>query len=188
MLGYMEVHKIIELKLSGQTEREIARKLSIDRKTIRKYWHKYCEINRKLELATDNFEIAEIQAQMSTLAKYDASNRKNRVLTKELYDDLNKILDFETKKNLQLGPNKQQLTMRQMHEILKAKGHKISYSTLAAELKKIRGSNKQCYILQNHKYGDRLEYDFGEIKLMIAGKLVKIYMAVFSAPASNFRW
>lgn len=188
MLGYMEVHKIIELKLSGKTERAISNELRIDRKTIRKYWHKYCNLSKRLEYATDDLEIAEIQAQMSNLAKYDSTNRKNRALTQELYNDLNRILEFEEIKSQKLGSHKQQLTVVQIYEKLQSHGHKISYSTLAAELKKIRGSNKECYILQNHKYGMRLEYDFGEVKFIINGKKVKLYMAVFSAPASNFRW
>lgn len=39
-----------------------------------------------------------------------------------------------------------------------------------------------------YDYADRLEYDFGEVKLLIAGKLCKLYIAVLSSPASNFRW
>jgi hypothetical protein len=33
-----------------------------------------------------------------------------------------------------------------------------------------------------------LEYDFGEVKLVIEGKLDTYYMAVFSSPAADFRW
>lgn len=36
--------------------------------------------------------------------------------------------------------------------------------------------------------GDRLEYDFGEVKLLINGVLDKYYMAVVSSPAADFRW
>lgn len=188
MLGYMDIYKIIELKISGRTEREIKAELNVDRKTIRRYWHKYCELVDKLKTTTDAFEIAQIQAQIQSLSKYDSSKRTNRTLTPELYNDLNSILEFESKKEQRLGPNKQQLSAVQIHQLLVEKGHKISYSTLAKELKRIRGTGKECFILQNYKYGDRLEYDFGEVKLIIGGLKVKLYMAVFSAPASNFRW
>lgn len=188
MLGYMDIHKIIELKIAGKTEREIKAELNVDRKTIRRYWHRYRELVNQLEETTDEFEIAQIQAKIQSLSKYDSTSRKNRTLTPELYKDLNNILEFESQKEKKLGPNKQQLTAVQIHQLLVEKGHKISYSTLANELKKINRTGKECFILQNYKYGDRLEYDFGEVKLIIGGLKVKFYMAVFSSPASDFRW
>ena len=35
---------------------------------------------------------------------------------------------------------------------------------------------------------DRLEYDFGEVKLVINGIVKRYYIAVLSSPAGNFRW
>lgn len=39
-----------------------------------------------------------------------------------------------------------------------------------------------------YSYGDRLEYDFGEVKLEISGKAVTYHMAVLSSPGGAFRW
>ena len=49
-------------------------------------------------------------------------------------------------------------------------------------------SSKECFVKQVYEYGERLEYDFGEVKLLINGLLEKYYMAVISSPAGNFRW
>ena len=38
------------------------------------------------------------------------------------------------------------------------------------------------------RFGDRLEYDFGEVKLVINGIVKRYYIAVLSSPAGNFRW
>lgn len=46
----------------------------------------------------------------------------------------------------------------------------------------------ECFIKQDYDFGDRLEYDFGEVKLVINGITKKYYIAVLSSPAGNFRW
>ena len=48
--------------------------------------------------------------------------------------------------------------------------------------------SRETYIRQEYNYGERLEYDFGEVKLMIKGKRVKYHLAVFTAPSSGFRY
>ena len=71
---------------------------------------------------------------------------------------------------------------------MKKQGFTASYSSLAAEINKIKSSGQECFIRQEYNYGDRLEYDFGEVKLIIDGILKKYYIAVISSPAGNFRW
>ena len=39
---------------------------------------------------------------------------------------------------------------------------------------------------QDYDFGDRLEYDFGEVKLVINGITKKYYIVIFSSPARNF--
>ena len=55
-------------------------------------------------------------------------------------------------------------------------------------MKRIRNSGNECFIRQDYDFGDRLEYDFGEVKLVINGITKKYYIAVLSSPAGNFRW
>jgi hypothetical protein len=94
----------------------------------------------------------------------------------------------ERRKDKILGSHKQKLTKQQICNILKEEGFNISYSTIAVKINQKIDKHKECFIKQTYEYGDRLEYDFGEIKLVIDGKLDRYYMAVFSSPASDFRW
>ena len=55
-------------------------------------------------------------------------------------------------------------------------------------MKRIKNSGNECFIRQDYDFGDRLEYDFGEVKLVINGITKKYYIAVLSSPAGNFRW
>ena len=87
-----------------------------------------------------------------------------------------------------LGTHKQALTKQQIYELLKKQGFSLSYSTVVLEMKRIKNSGKECFIRQDYDFGDRLEYDFGEVKLVINGITKKYYIAVLSSPAGNFRW
>jgi hypothetical protein len=59
---------------------------------------------------------------------------------------------------------------------------------ISDHIKVKRGKIKEAFIKQEYDFGTRLEYDFGEVKLVIGGKTGKYYMAVFSSPATGFRW
>jgi hypothetical protein len=60
--------------------------------------------------------------------------------------------------------------------------------TINNELARIRKRLKEVYIRQAYDYGERLEYDFGEVRLD-CGEGVKVYhMAVFSSPGGAYRW
>jgi len=55
-------------------------------------------------------------------------------------------------------------------------------------LKEKRQKLSEAFIRQEYDLGQRLEYDFGEVKLVIGGVVGKYYLAVFGAPRSAFRW
>ena len=46
--------------------------------------------------------------------------------------------------------------------------------------------NKEAYIKQQYLPGYRAEYDFHEIKVLIKGKVVKLYQATITLPYSNY--
>ena len=111
-----------------------------------------------------------------------------RKLTDDFFIQLQNILESEEEKKKILGTNKQCLTKIQIYEILRKSGFNIGYSTVVAEINKIKRSGNECFIRQHYEFGDRLEYDFGEVKLVINGITKKYYIAVLSSPAGNFRW
>ena len=184
----MDKSGIIKLKEQGYSNRQLQKMLKINRKTIAKYWNEYQENIQKLNNTKDKKEISEIQQSITSEPKYDSASRVKRKVTPEFLNALKKILDDEKEKTRLLGTNKQALTKIQIHEILKNQGFTASYSTLAAEINKIKSSGQECFIRQEYGYGDRLEYDFGEVKLVINGIAKRYYLAVLSSPAGNFRW
>lgn len=188
MKNLLDKAAIIRLKQEGLSNRGVARSLGIDKKTVNKYWNEYKENIQKLNETTDITEISEIQENITSAPKYNSENRARRKVTPEFLNALEKILEDEEKKVKVLGTNKQALTKQQIFELLKKQGFTLSYSTVVLEMRRIKSSGNECFIRQDYDFGDRLEYDFGEVKLVINGITKKYYIAVLSSPAGNFRW
>ncbi len=182
----MDKYTIIKLKQKGKSNRTIAKELGINRKTVSKYWNNYLEETKKLTDA--DYDFKEVQENIVSAPSYDTSNRKYRKYTQEMDYALNSILEDEVEKARQLGNNKQQLSNTQMHSILTEMGFKIGITTITNQVRLKRKRQKECFVKQQYDYGDRLEYDFGEVKLIINGKQMTFHIAVLSSPASNFRW
>ena len=188
MKSLLDKAAIIRLKLEGLSNRAVGRALGIDKKTVNKYWNQYKDNILKLDEAIDAKEIKQIQENITSAPKYNSENRTRRKVTPEFLNALEKILEDEERKIKILGTNKQALTKQQIYELLKKQGFPLSYSTVALEMKRIKSSGNECFIRQDYDFGDRLEYDFGEVKLVINGIVKRYYLAVLSSPAGNFRW
>ena len=188
MKNLLDKAAIIRLKEQGLSNRGVARELGIDKKTVNKYWNEYKDNLKKLKETTDATEISKIQENITSAPKYNSENRIRRKVTPEFLNALEKILEDEEKKVKVLGTHKQALTKQQIYELLKKQGFSLSYSTVVLEMKRIKNSGKECFIRQDYDFGDRLEYDFGEVKLVINGITKKYYIAVLSSPAGKFRW
>lgn len=184
----MDVNTIIKLKRQGHSERSIAKLTGISRETVRKYCAQYRQQEKLIAEEQDSQKRAELQEAMVSPPKYNSENRKKWKLTPEYYDALKEILNREKEKEKTLGWNKQSLTRKQIHEQLVRQGFHVSYVSTTLAIKEIRGFGKECFIKQAYNLGDRLEYDFGEVKLIINGKVEHYYLAVLAAPASKFRW
>ena len=188
MKSLLDKAAIIKLKQEGMSNRAVGRMLKIDKKTVNKYWKEYLSNVKKLEGIKNKTEISEIQESITSAPKYNSNSRVRRKVTPEFLNALNRILEDEERKFKVLGNIKQALTKLQIHELLKKQGFSASYSTVAFEIKKIKESWKECFIRQDYEFGDRLEYDFGKVKLVINGMVRRYYLAVLSSPAGDFRW
>lgn len=185
MLDLIDIHAIIKLKQGGDSNREIAKKLGYDRKTVAKHWNDYLNNVSKLETTND---VKSIQEAIVTAPKYNSFNRQKR----KYNDQIDKLIDFilenEKVKIKELGWSKQSLTNVQIHEMIVESGFDIGLTTISTVVREKRKKAMECFIKQSYNYGDRLEYDFGEIKLKIKGQIERFYIAVLSSPKSNFRW
>lgn len=188
MKNLLDVSAILKLKEQGLSNRGVAKILGIDKKTVNKYWNQYKENLQKLNTTNNTIDILKIQEDLVSKPKYNSETRVRRKITPECIKALENILSDEEKKNRVLGTNKQALTKQQIYELLKKQGFDISYSSVVLEIKRIRQIGAECFIKQDYEYGDSLEYDFGEVKLVIDGIVKRYYIAVLSSPAGNFRW
>ena len=130
-----------------------------------------------------------IQESLLAKPRYNGATRTRRKYTEEMDKRLKGILKEEERKDRLLGPgHKQKLTNKQIHQKLVAEGYEISGVTINIALAAIRKRHREVFIRQSYDFGDRLEYDFGEV-LLDCGEGIKTYhMAVFSSPGGGFRW
>lgn len=186
----MEKYTIIKLKLSGLSNRQIAKDLQMDRKTIARYWDEYVAAQEALVNGSfDSESKEELQSRITSSPKYDVSNRKPRKLIDEIKRCIDDILENEVEKKKLFGAfHKQALNSKQIHELIIADGYDISYRVVADYIQKKKEKLREAFIRQTYEFGQRLEYDFGEVKLVINGEVRRFCLAVFSSPAASFRW
>lgn len=183
----MDKHTIIRLKQQGHSNRSIQKITGINRKTIARYWKEFT--GQLDQLCNECGNVKEIQEAIVAPPRYDSSTRSSRKYTEEIDQKVTELLNQEVRKNALLGSHKQNITKVQIHETLVNSGFDISYSTIAHRVSEKLDKTKECFIKQRYEYGDRLEYDFGEVKLIIGNEKATTYhMAVLSSPAGDFRW
>ena len=186
MIEQMEKNTVITLKLKGKSNRWIARETGIDRKTVADYWDEYQELIGQLEPGGNN---QEIQEKIVAAPSYDVSSRRPLKYTEQIDKAIDGILESEAEKARELGEdNKQKLTNRQIHGLLRGQGYDVGLTFVTTHLKEKRDKRAEAFIRQEYNYGERLEYDFGEVKLVIKGVTGTYYLAVFGSPRSSFRW
>jgi len=187
MVKFMVKKDIIDLKQRGLSNRETARQLNVDRKTVARYWNEHKQLLSQLH--TEGADTRAIQDELFKTPKYQSTGRGNRKYTEEMDTRLRGILAEERKKDTILGlGHKQKLTNKQIYQKLIDGGFDISRATIDVKLARIRDRKKEVFIRQQYELGDRLEYDFGEVRLD-CGEGVKTYhMAVFSSSGGGFRW
>ena len=187
MTGMKKKSEVITLKNGGASNREVARQTGLNRETVSKYWEEYKRL--KQELLKEGADEKSIQEQLYSAPKYSVNGRVRRKYTEEIEERIKEILKEEKRKDAVLGAgHKQSLKNKQIHEKLIEEGFNISLSTINNELSRLRAKPKQVYIRQTYDYGDRVEYDFGEVKLVIGGLLGVYHMALFTSCAGKFRW
>ena len=186
MIKKMERHTIITLKLQGKSLRTIAKITGFSRKAVTRYWNDYLEQTSLLENGGDT---RAVQERITDGPSYDSSGRTFVKYTPGIDKAIDVILEGEEEKCRLLGmTHKQHLTCRQIHAVVVAQGHDIGLTTVTAHVTEKRKRAHEAFIRQEYDFGQRLEYDFGEVKLVIGGILGTYHMAVFASPASKFRW
>lgn len=182
--------EIIQRHLAGDTNRQIARDVGLNRKTVDKYVREWREAQAAVEAAggSDPAAVREAVEAMTGAPAYRKRVSPPRKWTKEMDESLDAILAAEEDKRTRLRTSKQQLTKKQIHEAMVAEGHDIGLTTVCRKIAERRRPRPEAFIAQAYEYGDRFEYDFGEVHLELGGKFTKLFMAVMVACASGYRY
>jgi DNA-binding transcriptional regulator LsrR (DeoR family) len=86
--------------MEGKSQREIARRIGIDRKTVSKYIKEYENKKVELEKQGTNQHNGEFIQSIVESPKYKVGNRKKRVLTKEIEERIKELLEENEEKKL----------------------------------------------------------------------------------------
>lgn len=187
MLHTLDKGIVIGMRQSGKSFRQIARETGHGRRQVTQAWNEYCAA--LAELAREGADVKNIQARMTAEPQRKPTPGKRTKYTEEVDARLVQIVEDERAKTLRLGArHKQRLTNKQIHEKLVSEGFCVSRALINAELARLRERTREVFIRQSYDFGDRLEYDFGEVRLDCGDGVKTYHMAVFTSPASGFRW
>lgn len=164
-----------------KSERAISRELKISRKTVHKYITEHESV-----IDSDDIE-KHLEQGMSLKPRYNTSNRIKRVLTLEIEQEINSCLK-KNKEKINTGMRKQIMKKIDIFHYLQEKNYQVSYATVCNYIRETEKSGKESFIKQLYQAGEICEFDWGEVKLYINGKLQKFNMAVFTPAYSNYRF
>ncbi|AIF42182.1 hypothetical protein AFL42_17495 [Oceanobacillus caeni] len=181
MILLKEKQTIIKLYLKGLSKRKIAKETKKSRNTVNKYIKEF-EKSRNEDVR--NLPITEDIIMPPT---YKKRIGRKRVLTDEIKNLLRGyIKENEWKRNHYMS--KQQMKMIDMHESLLDAGYTISYSTVRNFVNEEAAKTKEVFIRRYCEPGYEVEFDWGEVKLEIDGKIRSYSLAVFTLAHSNYRF
>lgn len=168
----------------GDSQRKISKELGISRPTVKRYIEDYGKSKQKL---CDSESKEGLIEDLVKVPVYNSEKRVKRKLTDDLSNEIDKLLKLNEQKRSQ-GQHKQILKKIDVLDYLHEKGFDIGYTSICNYISAKEKRSKEAYIRQEYLAGDVCEFDWGEAKLFIGGKLKVINMAVFTPAMSNYRY
>jgi transposase len=170
----------------GESIRRISRETGISRKTVSKYIAEYASQKQALETRTGR-PVGELIESLVAVPSYDSSTRKKRKLTPEIVERVQECLRENMRKR-SCGQHKQQMKKIDIYQLLLSEAYDIGYSSICVLVNELEGRKSESFIKQAYEYGQVCEFDWGEVKLFIAGQLKKLQIAVFTSAKGNYRY
>lgn len=181
---YTKQEIIIQSYREGKSQRAISRDLQVSRKTVKKYINKY---ESRLQKDCNHQDVQ--SAYLSEPPSYNSETRPKLKLTREVQQVIDKLLDENLQKQ-RAGLRKQMLKKCDILSHLHKQGFDIGYTTVCNYIsqKSLKPQSKEAFIRQVYSPGVVCEFDWGEIKLFINDKTVRLQLAVFTSAFGNYRY
>lgn len=178
---------IIKAFLEGKSQRQIAKEVGVNRRTVKKYTNQYIKTKKELLKNSKVKNEKEFIDEIVSKPKYDSSNRKKNKLTDEIISRIEYFLE-ENKQKIALGQFKQQKKGIDIYEALQSEGFDIGYTTVCSTIKKLLNKVNEAYIKAEYVYGDVCEFDWGEVKIFIGEELKTFQLTLFTSAKGNYRY
>ena len=181
---YIKQEIILRNHRDGLSQREISNELGISRKTVSKYIKQY-----ELLLSEGKHSNEALHICLSTQPTYNSTGRQKIRLTQDVQDFIDLLLE-ENQKKLLSGLGKQRLKKIDILLKLQEQGFDIGYTTVCNYIrsKQKKPSVNEAFIRQEYTPGSSCEFDWGEVKLLIANHRHNYQLAVFTSGYSNYRY
>ena len=181
---YTKQEIIIRSYREGKSQRAISRELNISRKTVKKYIDEYEQYKAQKQGSS-----IPLTGYLSQPTNYKLGERGKLKLTQEVQSEIDRLLLVNAQKKRN-GLRKQVMKKKDIYELLQDQGFDIGYTTICNYIREKENipSSKEAYIRQEYLPGESCEFDWGEIKLQIQERQVRLQLAVFTSTYSNYRY
>ena len=166
----------------GKSARLLAKELGLNRRTVQKYINEH-----KSLLALEEPSVAFTENGIVDPPRYRGSPRRKSALTEEVCLRLDAFLELNAD-HRKAGRRKQQMKSKDMLEALHEEGFSIGYTSVCRYVNTQRAKGKEAFVRQSYVPGQSVEFDWGEVELVINGQTKRLMLAVFTSAYSNHRW
>jgi len=168
----------------GKSLRSLSRATGLCRKTVTKYVEEHQErLLSRTESPTDDNLLGGVVEP----PKYKKRAGRKKALTAEVCNRIDGFIELN-RVHRQAGRGKQQMKMLDMHEALVKEGFAIGYTSVRRYYNMALQAGQEAFIKQSYTPGQSVEFDWGEAKLVIGGRPLKLMLATFTSAYSNYRW
>ncbi len=177
--------KILDLHFNeNMSQRDIAKELQVSRNTIRKYIRQYIDISNEIKVTEDKVKKNILKDRLNDEPRYDVSSRSPSKLTSDIASLIDSMLEENKKKSSSLR-HKNIMKKVDIFENLIEKGYDIGYTTVCNYIRE-KHEVKEAYIRQEYNKGSSVEFDWGDINLIIAGRHCEVSMGLFATCYGNY--
>lgn len=185
MVSVMEKAQIISMFKANMSQRDIAKAVGRSRTTVSRYVKEYVVTMQKIENAKSEAEVFQLQQDLFMKPQMCVKNRQCRKFSGLLKERFDCLIRNDEERNQIIGPNKQNLTAKNLFRVLKSEGFDVSESTIRRHFNDYKVKHPEVFIRQDYEFGERCEFDFHQVKVMISGKLAIYHQATISFPKSG---